>query len=419
MHSISILTIGDEICIGQVVNTNAAWIAAECTRRGCHVAIHSTIGDVITDITAELARLLADTDTVILTGGLGPTHDDVTKAALCNFFDDTLTLHEPTLGYLTELFARRGIAVSERNRTQAMLPSKCQILRNPRGTAPGMKFETDGGKTVISLPGVPAEMKGIMLESVLPLLEKMAGSEEQLRFRTLQTTGITEANLADAIGNPDEFLEGGTLAFLPSYQGVRLRIGVKAPNAEEATQRIARIEDIIRTRAGNFIFGVDDDSLASVAAELLMARGETVSVAESCTGGLLGAALTDIPGSSAFFPGGVLVYSYESKVAQLGVKQETLAQFGAVSGETVCEMATAVREKFSATYGIAISGIAGPDGGMPDKPVGTVWIALAHPNGVIPRKFIFGNDRRINRERSVGAALAMLVEILRSEATRK
>lgn len=414
MHTVSILTIGDEICIGQIVNTNAAWLAAECTRLGCHVAAHAVTGDALTDITGELGRLLAASDTVILTGGLGPTHDDRTKAALCEFFGDVLVLHEPTLAFLTELYGRRGLDVSERNRTQALLPSTCRVLANSRGTAPGMMFET-GGKTVFSLPGVPAEMKGIMTEQVLPFLEKITEKQEQARFRTLQTTGITEANLADLIGDPEEFLVGGTLAFLPSYQGVRLRIGVRANSADEATARIAGVEEILRARAGRFMFGADDDSLASVAGQLLTVRGETVAVAESCTGGLLGAALTDVPGSSAYFPGGVLTYSYESKTVQLGVRAETLLRYGAVSGETVCEMAAAVREKFGATYGIAISGIAGPDGGLPDKPVGTVWIALAQPGGVEPKKFVFGNDRRINRERSVGAALAMLVGALRRE----
>ncbi|GAB1431308.1 competence/damage-inducible protein A [Ignavibacteria bacterium] len=414
MFKISVLTVGDEICIGQVVNTNAAWIATECTQLGCRVAAHSIIGDEKQEITEELKRLLGFSDFVIITGGLGPTHDDVTKDALCEFFDDTLVLHEPTLHFLTNLLLRRGLALSERNKTQAFLPSKCRVITNFRGTAPGMMFERDG-KTIISLPGVPAEMQGIMTEFVLPYIAELSRGKECVSYRTLLTTGITEANLADLIGEPAEFLESGTLAFLPSYQGARLRIGVRGTSAEEIDAKIARIEEVIRNRAGKFIFGTDDDSLVSVAARLLVERGETIAVAESCTGGLLGAALTDIAGSSSYFQGGVITYSNNSKESELGVNRETLVKFGAVSGETVEEMAIAVCLKFKAVYGIAISGTAGPGGGSADKPVGTVWIALASSGDVISRKFIFGSDRRINRERTVGAALAMLMEKLRGK----
>lgn len=414
MFTISILTVGDEICIGQVVNTNAAWIAAECTRLGCNAAAHSVVGDTKREITSELERLLGFSDLVIITGGLGPTHDDVTKDALCEFFDDTLALHKPTLESLTELLSRRGIALSERNKTQAFLPSKCRVLANSLGSAPGMAFESVG-KTTISLPGVPAEMRGIMKEFVLPYIKNLSLKQDRVGYRTLQTIGITEANLADLIGDPAEFLEGGTLAFLPSYQGTRLRIGECGASTEEINSKIARVEEVIRNRAGKFIFGADEDSLASVVARLLIERGETVATAESCTGGLLGAAFTDIAGSSAYFQGGTITYSNEAKERYLGVRRETLANHGAVSSQTVEEMAAMVRVKFAATYGIAVSGIAGPSGGTAEKPIGTVWIAVAHPNGILSLRFVFGNDRRVNRERAVGSALAMLMEKLREK----
>ena len=412
MLSLSILTIGDEICIGQIVNTNAAWIADQCTRIGCKISIHSTIGDDIRIIQNELERLLSASDAVIITGGLGPTHDDLTKDALCEYFDDILIFHQPTFDYLTSIYARRGQSVSERNATQAMLPSKATILSNSRGTASGMWFE-ESGKIVVSLPGVPREMKGLMEEHVLSRLSKWADETDEVQlYKTLLTTGITEANLADLIGEPQEFLEDSSLAFLPSYQGVRLRIGVQASSKQDATDELERIENYIREKVNRYIFGENDQTLASVVAGLLIEKKRTVSVAESCTGGMLGAALTDIAGSSAYFEGGVQVYSYTAKQNILNVSPETLAKYGAVSKETVEEMAINVRLKFGTSYGISISGIAGPGGGLPEKPVGTVWIGLADESKVTAKKFVFGNERTINRERSVGSALEMIYRAL-------
>lgn len=412
MLTLSILTIGDEICIGQIVNTNAAWIAEQCTRIGCKITIHSTIGDDIQVIHRELERLLSQSDAVVITGGLGPTHDDVTKAALCEYFNDSLVIHQPTADYLTSMYARRGQTVSERNATQALQPSKATILPNSRGTAPGIWFE-ENNKIVVSLPGVPREMKGLMEDHILQRLSKKTDETEGVQlFKTILTTGITEANLADLIGEPVEFLNGASLAFLPSYQGVRLRIGVSAQNKSDVQNELSRIEQYIRNRAHKFIFGENDQTLASVVAGLLVEKKHTVSVAESCTGGMLGAALTDIVGSSAYFEGGVQVYSYSAKENLLGVQRETLTKYGAVSKETVEEMADNVRVKFGTTYGISISGIAGPGGGLPEKPVGTVWIGLADEHRVYAQKFVFGNERIINRERSVGCALEMLYRTL-------
>ncbi len=411
MAALSILTVGDEICIGQIINTNAAWIASECTRIGCNVVLHSTIGDGIDKITDELTRLLSLSDIVIVTGGLGPTHDDCTKEALCNYYNDTLVLHDASLISLKEILSRRGIEISDRNREQALLPSKCTALPNIRGTAPGMMF-AENGKIVISLPGVPAEMKGIMTESVLPYIASNYGNQDKVQYKTLLTTVISEANLADAIGDPNMFLAGGTLAFLPSYQGVKLRIGVQGTTREDINGKIIRIENILREHAGRFIVSTDNESMSSVAAQLLNASNKTVAVAESCTGGLLGAAFSETSGSSSYFLGGAITYSNEAKEKQLNVQRKTLEEFGAVSSETVVEMASSVRELFGASYGIAISGIAGPDGATPEKPVGTIWMALAYSEGIISRKFQFGADRQINRERAVGAALSMLVQHL-------
>lgn len=411
MLNLSILTIGDEICIGQIINTNAAWIAAECTRISCKILAHSSIGDEMDSIISEIGRLIAHSDALIITGGLGPTHDDITKEAIRAFLGDTIVLHEPTLAYLKEFYTSRNRTLIERNATQALLPSTAQPLHNSRGTAPGMLFDYHG-KMIVSLPGVPMEMKGIMTDHVLPLLAKRAAIGDVLLYKTLMTTGIPEASLADLIGEPSEFLHGASLAFLPSYQGVRLRIGVSAATNIAAEAEIERIETHIRSKAAKFIFGEDNQSLTTVVTNLLLEKKLTVSVAESCTGGLLGAALTDLAGSSAYFEGGVQTYSYAAKEHILSVKHETLTTYGAVSSETVEEMAVNVRQKFSTDFGISISGIAGPGGGLPEKPVGTVWIGLAHPSGVITKRFNFGNDRTMNRERSVGAALEMLYRAL-------
>jgi nicotinamide-nucleotide amidase len=414
MIRISILTIGDEICIGQIVNTNASWIANECTKAGCQVTNHTSIRDVKESIFAQLDKLSPDSNVILITGGLGPTHDDITKPALCEYFNDELVLNNETYQYLEEFFNKRGWVLTERNKAQAMLPSKCKILPNRAGTAPGMQFEKDG-KYFISLPGVPQEMKYIMQNSVLPFLQNMVSENksEVVLYKNLMTAGIPESRLADLIGEPEEFLNGGSLAFLPSYRGVRLRIGVSAENFEAGSQKIDTIERIIGDRAGKFIYGTDDDTLASRIGEMLKIQAKTVSVAESCTGGLLGAAFTDISGSSDYFIGGTIVYSNEAKINVLGVDKKTIDEFGAVSKETALEMSSKVREKFNTDFGISTTGIAGPTGGTEDKPVGTVWIGLASKDKTDAQRFIFGNDRGMNRERAVGAALTMLWERLK------
>ncbi len=412
---VAILTIGDEICIGQIVNTNAAWMAAELTRLGIAVEQHSTIGDEDEVIRAELARLLQTADAVLITGGLGPTHDDRTKAVLTAFFDDHLVEDAATLQFLRDLLARRGLEFTERQREQALVPSRARVLTNDHGTAPGMLFETDDGKIVVSMPGVPTEMKHMMTRDVLPLLRERSAADPVNMYRTLLSAGIAEANLADLVGEPETFLGGASLAFLPSIQGVRLRIGVRAANRAAGEEHLNTIETELKRRAGTYLYGRDDESLASKVGELLNKRGLTLAVAESCTGGLLGGAITDIAGSSAWFLGGVLSYSNEVKQAQLGVKAETLAAHGAVSRRTACEMAAGVRNLIGADLSLSVTGVAGPGGGSDEKPVGTVWIGLASAEGVVAKHFLFLKDRRVNRERSVAAALNMLMRELTRE----
>ncbi len=405
---LAILTIGDEICIGQIENTNAGWIARECAAVGLRIVAHSAVGDHDEHILTEFDRLLAMADVLLVTGGLGPTHDDRTKDCLLRYFEDRLVLHEESLRLLTEKFEQRGYEITERQRAQAMLPAKCEALVNPYGTAPGMLFRRQDGKLLVSMPGVPVEMKYLMREYVLPLLERESSADPVMMYRTLRTTGIPEGTLADRIGDLPPLLEGQSLAFLPSWHGVRLRISVSATDRAAGSAVVKRIEERLRARVGRYIYGEDDDSLASVVGELLRRCKQTLAVAESCTGGLLGKLLTDIAGSSDYFMGGVLVYSNEAKVKQLHVSPATLRDHGAVSEATARELAANVRREFTTDYGIGITGVAGPGGGSAAKPVGTIWIGLASAEGVEARKFLFAQDRGINRERAAAAALAML-----------
>ncbi|MCX6139669.1 MAG: competence/damage-inducible protein A [Candidatus Kapabacteria bacterium] len=412
--NVALITIGDEVLIGQIINRNAAWIADAVTRIGCTVVEHCVVADDSSQLTQTIDRLRASCDVLLLTGGLGPTHDDITKHVLAEYFGDDLVESAEWMEHLRLWMAMRGREITLRNAGQALTPSTAQLLTNPIGTAPGLLFDRDD-IVIVAMPGVPDEMKGIMRDHVLPLLtsQMLEGGKAVTQYHTLLTTGIAESTLADLIGEPDTFLNGSSLAFLPNYQGVRLRIGVTADSQQERDRERMRVASILRERAGRFIFGHDDQTLASVVGHHLVERGETVSVAESCTGGLLGAAFTDVPGSSAWFRGGVITYSNMAKEQELGVSSSDLLRVGAVSEEVALQMATGVQAKYVTTYGVGITGIAGPDGGTPGKPVGTVWISVAGPVKNTTVRFQFGTDRRINRERSVGAALGMLWKIVR------
>lgn len=412
--NVALITIGDEVLIGQIVNSNVTWIAEAVTRIGCRVVEQCTVGDDVEQMTAAIDRLRSSADVLLLTGGLGPTHDDITKPVLTSYFNDVLVESPAWLAHLHTWMAARNREVTARNAGQALIPSTATLLVNPIGTAPGLMFDRDD-VMLIAMPGVASEMQGIMREHILPLLQSKIAEHNTgvTQYHTMLTTGIAETNLADLIGDPSLFLGTSTLAFLPNYQGVRLRMGVTADTQHDRDREHMRIATILRERAGRFIFGHDDQTLSIVVGHHLLERHETVAVAESCTGGLLGAALTDVPGSSAWFQGGVLTYSNQAKVRELAVSQSDLDRLGAVSEETALQMATSVRLKFGTTYGIAITGVAGPDGGTPDKPVGTVWISVVSPTDQITVKHQFGGDRHINRERSVGAALGMLWKIVR------
>ncbi|ROL57034.1 competence/damage-inducible protein A [Bacteroidetes/Chlorobi group bacterium Naka2016] len=415
MLSVSILTIGDEILIGQIINTNASWIAQKCLEVGATVVEHRVVGDSQNEIIDGVDDLLKKSDVVLITGGLGPTSDDLTKPTLAKYFQDTLIFNEEVLEWIKEFYKKRGInEVSERNRNLANLPSKCKPLKNEFGTAPGMLFEHNG-KILVSMPGVPKEMKFIMETHILPLLKSKIVSEKKEAhiFVTLQTCGIPESVLADKLSGVESVLNGLNLAFLPSYKGVRLRIEAKGLPIDLAEHQIEQVKSFIYSKVGDYVYGEGEVTLAETVGKMLEERGETVAVAESCTGGLLGGEFTKISGSSKYFLGGIIAYSNEIKSVHLGISTETLSKYGAVSQETAIEMAYNVRKKFNSTYGISITGIAGPTGGTPKKPVGTVWIGLSTPNETFAKLHQFGGDREINRERSVASALTMLFFLLK------
>ncbi len=414
MYKISVLTIGDEICIGQIINTNASWISGQCTSAGAKVLLHSSIGDNLDMITSELGRLGDISDMVIITGGLGPTEDDITKSALCRFFSDHLELHEPTCNYLTESFKIRGRTFSDSNRSQAMLPSSCTALSNSVGTAPGMLFKREG-RIFISLPGVPSEVKAIMNSHVVGIISKeiKKNKHKVVLYKTLLTSGMPESALAEKIGLSGQFPESATLAYLPSYSGVRLRIGVESGNADKAQLILYDMESKLRQRIGEYIYGEGSDSLENAVGRILVEQCKTIAVAESCTAGLLGKTITNSPGSSSYFRGGLIAYSNEIKIREVGVNQQTIIEHGAVSKDTAIELANNIRDKFDTDLGISITGIAGPGGGTAEKPVGTIWIGLSDKNGTQAKKYVFGKHRNMNRELAVTYALSWLHSHLR------
>jgi nicotinamide-nucleotide amidase len=413
MLKISILTIGDEICIGQVLNSNAHWIAQQLTDLGCNIICHSTIEDDKHEIVGELNRLRKKSDIILMTGGLGPTHDDITKITLNEYFDDNLILHEPTFAFLDQIMSKRGIKMSDRIKSQALLPSHCIPLKNMMGTAPGMLFEYEG-VYYISMPGVPIEMKHIFTTHIIPFINMIYKERNPkiVLHKTLNTVGISESVLAELIGDPKQFMPSGKLAFLPSTKGTRIRISIAAENPVLTRNRLESAKAVLYKKAGKFIISEDDVSFISTIANFLTKMQKTVSVAESCTGGLLGADFTSIPGSSKFFYGGIIAYDNIVKEKLLVIDKSLLENSGAVSEEVACAMAKNVRTIFKTDYGISITGVAGPDGGTDEKPVGTVWIGLAIKNEVYARHYVFSNERQINRERAVVNAEILLFQHL-------
>lgn len=404
-----IISIGDELLIGQVVNSNQAHIADKLNSVGIFADRMTTVGDTEADILRAFEAALATHDVVTVTGGLGPTHDDITRAAVCKFFKTDLVVDPEALENVKRIVARRNMSMLKINEEQALVPRGSSVIQNHHGTAPGYLFEQQG-KFFIVMPGVPYEMVGMMEQFVLPFFRKR-GTGRVILHRTLKTTGIAESVLANQIGDVRALFaedSGVTLAYLPSPAGVRLRITVKAMSTEEARDKVKGVEEKIRARAEKYIYATDDEELEEVVGKLLSERKLTIAVAESCTGGLLANRITNVPGSTAYFERGLICYSNDSKLSELGVPADDIGRFGAVSREVAEAMASGVRTKSNTSIGLSTTGIAGPTGGSPEKPVGLVWVGYSDQSGTIALRFNFGEGRQRIKERASQAALELV-----------
>lgn len=408
---VKIFSIGDELLIGQVVDTNAAWIAAALSERGIQTVKKLTLPDDETAIMQALDEERRDVDAIFITGGLGPTRDDKTKDVLTRYFNDHLVLHSETLQKIESFFATINQPVTKDNHDQAMVPSGCRVLPNDFGTAPGMLF-SDKEQLFISMPGVPVEMRQIMTNEVLPLLDSIS-MEEFIGSRTFITVNIPESILSARLAAfEDELPEALKLAYLPHFNLVRLRLNASTRSETDSEHLLDKYEQLLKEELGPEIIWSGDLRMEQIVGKLLKATGKTITLAESCTGGFVSHRLTSVPGSSAYFPGSIVTYSYEIKTTRLQVDKELLWEAGAVSEPVVRKMAHSARLKFQADYAIAISGIAGPGGGTPDKPVGTVWMAVQGPNSTVTHCFHFHGDRPQIVERSCISSLNMLREML-------
>jgi nicotinamide-nucleotide amidase len=403
-----IITIGDEILIGQTIDTNSAWMGQHLNEVGVDVHAIQSVRDTKESILASISKLDSQTKLVLITGGLGPTKDDITKTTLAEYFQTELEFRQDVFDHLKRLFQSMGRDISNLNRDQAWLPKDCEALRNDVGTAWGMKFKDEKGRYFISMPGVPYEMKFLMREHILSWIKKdLLGID--ILHRTLLTQGVPESVLADRIKQWEEALPSQIkLAYLPSPGLVKLRLTAKG-NRSVLQPMMDSEEAKLRALLGQTIFGTDAESLQALVGELLLQKGWTLSTAESCTGGYLAHLLTSIAGSSRYFIGSIVSYDNRLKKELLGVSEESIRTFGAVSEEVVRQMAEGGREKLQTDWCIAISGIAGPDGGTEEKPVGTVWIGIAGPHGrTEARVFQFGQGRDRNIRRSALMALDQL-----------
>jgi nicotinamide-nucleotide amidase len=402
-----VISIGDELLIGQVENTNASWMARQLNAAGIKVSRINTVSDDRHQIISILAESGKRADLVLITGGLGPTRDDITKEVLCEFFNSRLVFNEDVFVQIRKLFQLRGYDVNRLNRSQAEIPSNCRPIPNHHGTAPGMWFEKEN-KIYVSMPGVPFEMQPMMTNHVIPEVLKRF-TTGAIVHKTLLTQGIPESILAHTIEEWERKIpENIKLAYLPQPGMVRLRLSAYGKNRETLEQQIERESAKLMALIPDVVFGYDEDTLEAIIGKLLTERVQTLSTAESCTGGYLAHMITSVPGSSAYFRGSVVAYDNDIKEHFLGVHSDTLMEYGAVSKPVVMEMADGIRKRFATDYAIAVSGIAGPDGGTPEKPVGTTWIALATPQDMITGVYKLGENRQRNIQKAALAGLGML-----------
>lgn len=404
-----IISIGDELLIGQVINSNQAYIAEKLNSVGIFGDKMTTIGDDENEILSAFQKAYASHDVVTVTGGLGPTHDDITCSVVCKFFNTDSIINNEALENVNRIFARRKSIPRKINEDQALVPRNCIVIQNRLGTAPGYFFEQDG-KYFIVMPGVPYEMKAMMNDFVLPFFEKHKIGLV-IRHKTLKTTGIAESFLAEQIGDVHNIFSpdsGITLAFLPSSLGVRLRITVKANSVSEAENKIHGVETKLRNKVDKFIYASNEKELEDAVGKLLRERKLTIAIVESCTGGLIADRITNVSGSSEYFERGIVTYSNKSKIEELGVPLELIRLHGAVSQEVAKAMALGIRTRSYTDIGVSTTGIAGPTGGSPEKPIGLVWIGYSDKDETFAMQFNFSGERRIVKERAAQAALELV-----------
>lgn len=404
-----VITIGDEILFGQITDTNTAWIGTELTNIGIRVVRKSSVGDQQEAILQILAEAHQRADVIIITGGLGPTKDDITKKTLCTYFGVGMVRNETALALVTSFFEKRGREMTDLNRGQADLPANAVYIQNDWGTAPGMWFKHQN-RVYVSLPGVPFEMKHLMSNRILPKLTAHFQTPI-IKHKMIRTVGIGESFLAERIEAWEDALpEHIKLAYLPSFGGVKLRLTATGTDNtlldSQLAEQVAKVMPLIEKN----VYGFDNDEIETVVGKLLLEKQLTLGIAESCTGGYVSAQITKVPGSSAYFWGSVVSYSNSVKVTQLGVLPETLEAYGAVSEETIRQMAEGVRKALGTSVGIATSGIAGPDGGSPEKPVGTIWIACSTEQRTVTRLLKLGQYRDQNIQLTTMYVLNMLRE---------
>jgi nicotinamide-nucleotide amidase len=406
-----IITIGDELLIGQVIDTNSAWMAGKLNEAGIAVTRITSAGDRREEILSALEEAGKRAKIILITGGIGPTPDDITKETLAAYFGCRMVVNEKILKEIEKFLKSRSIPMNEQNRKQAEVPEKAELLSNQYGTAAGMWFE-EQDTVFVSMPGVPHEMKALMEHEIIPRL-KTRYHLPPILHRTILTYGTFEARLAEILSDFEKALHPSVkLAYLPSNGIIRLRLTLHGSDEKEMKRILDRETDRLYQIIPQYIFGTEDDSLEEIVGILLKKKKATLSIAESCTGGNLSRRITSVPGSSAYFTGSVVAYSNDIKLNVLKINPKSLEDHGSVSREVVEDMAAGVREYFKTDYSIATSGIAGPDGGTAEKPVGLVWIAVASKEKLLSRKFLFGGNRERNIERASLAGLNMLRKVL-------
>ncbi len=407
----SIITIGDELLIGQVIDTNSAFIAQQLNSIGISIKHRIAVGDVWDDIWQSLDEESKHAQVVLITGGLGPTADDITKPLLNEYFGGKMVVDADALENVTNIFTKLGRPMIERNTKQAEVPDVCTVIQNSRGTAPGMWFEKNG-VIFISMPGVPHEMKGMITDYVLHQLQHRF-ELPTIIHKTLLTAGVGESFLADLIQDWEEKLPPNIkLAYLPNYGMVRLRLTGIGPDKQTLEKEMLIEFRRLQTLVHEYLVTNEDEPMQQVIAKLLLEKGKTMTTAESCTGGYIAHLITSIPGSSEWYNGSIVAYAYAAKEDFLGVEHETLIRKGAVSEEVVIQMAKGAREKMKTDYAVATSGIMGPGGGMPEKPVGTVWMAVSSKEKTVAKKFYFRYDRQRNIELAANNALNFLRQFI-------